>query len=114
MWPRSACTRIASGREDRKRFPPADRRRRRELGGGHVDRPLGKPRENLLERHPALQAGQRGAEAEVDAPAERQVLLDLAMDVEPVTVRVPTIVAARGSEQEEHGVALGHRLTVDL
>ena len=42
----------------------------------------------------ALEAGERGAEAEVDAEAERDVVVELPPDVEPVGVVVLALVAA--------------------
>ena len=51
-----------------------------------VDLPVGEALEDLVERDPALEPGQRGTEAEVDAVAEAQVLADLAVDVEAVAV----------------------------
>src|SRR5512143_712314 len=90
---RSVCTRVASGGEHRERLPAPHRRGRCELRAGPVDLPHGEALQNLLERHPALQAGQCRAEAEVNAVAEGEVLVDLPVDVEPVTVRVTTVVA---------------------
>ena len=58
----------------------------RELGVVEVDLPLGEPLEHLFERDAALEPGERGAEAEVGAEAEREVLADVAVDVEAVAV----------------------------
>src|SRR5205823_887936 len=55
-------------------------------GVGLVDLPLRKPVEHFVQRHPALEAGERGAEAEVEPVAEAQVMTDLPVDVEPVAV----------------------------
>ena len=49
-----------------------------------VDLPAREPLEYLLEGDAALEPGERGAEAEVDAVAEGEVLLDVAVDVELV------------------------------
>ena len=65
------------------------------LAPSRVDVPLGEPLQHLFERDAALEPGQRGAEAEVDAVAEREVLADLAVDVEPVAVGVAPVVAVR-------------------
>ena len=70
--------------------------------------------EDLVERDAPFQAGQGGAEAEVDAVAERQVLPDLAVDVEPVAVGEPAVVAVGRTDQEHHDAAFGHRLAVVL
>ena len=67
----------------------------RPLGVLPVDLPCRKPLEHLVERHPSFQARQRGAQAEVDAVAERQVVVDLAGDVEAVGVGKATLVAVR-------------------
>ena len=66
--------------------------------------------EDLVERDAAFEAGERGAEAEVDAVAEREVLADVAMDVEPVAVGEAAVVAVRRADQEHHHAALRHRL----
>ena len=70
--------------EDRQRLPTPDGGGGRQLGPVPVDVPLREAPEQLVERHPALEAGQRGAEAEVRAVAERDVGADLAVDVELV------------------------------
>ena len=53
-----------------------------------VDVPLGEPGEDLLQRHAALEAGERGTQTEVQPEAERQVLAEVAADVEPVGIGV--------------------------
>ena len=58
-----------------------------------VDVPLGEPLQQLVERDAAFEAGERGAEAEVDAVAEGEVLADLAVDVEAVAVGEAAVVA---------------------
>ena len=63
-------------------LPPADRGGAGLLGVVPVDLPLGEALEDLVERDPALEAGERGTEAEVEAVPERQVVADLAVDVE--------------------------------
>src|SRR5581483_8656836 len=82
-------------------------------GGAHVDVPLGEAVQHLVQGDPALEAGEGGAEAEVDAVAERQVVRDPPVDVERVAVRGEGAVIAvgRGGE-EQHGAALGDRLPV--
>ena len=57
----------------------------------------GKRLQHLVERDPALEAGQRGAQAEVDAVAEGQVVVDLAVDVEAVGVGELALVAVAPS-----------------
>ena len=57
-----------------------------------IDLPLGETLQHLLERDTRLEPGQVRAEAEVEAVAEAQVALDLAMDVEAVRVRELTLV----------------------
>ena len=47
-----------------------------------VDLPLGEPLQHLVEGHPPFEAGQVGAEAVMQAVAEREVLAVLAVDVE--------------------------------
>ena len=55
-----------------------------------------------------------GAEAEVDAVPEREVLADLAMDVEPVGVVELALVAVGGADEEQDRAALRDGLPVDL
>ena len=54
---------------------------------------VGKRLQHLVERDAALEPGQRRAEAEVDAVAEREVVVDLAVDVEAVAVGELAVVA---------------------
>src|SRR5262245_53908320 len=75
-------------REHRERLVAPDRGRRCEPGAVPIDRPFGEALQHFLERHPTLEPGQRSAEAEVGAVTESEVLADVAMDVEPVTVRM--------------------------
>ena len=71
------------------------------------------PLEDLVQGDAALQAGERGAETEVDAVAEGQVVVDLAVDVEAVRVGESSLVAVRRGGQEEHRAALrDHRAVV--
>ena len=74
------------GRSGHVRVPAAHGRGRRELHAVVVDLPLGEAVEHLVERDPALEPGERGAEAEVEAVAEGEVLAVVAVDVEPVGV----------------------------
>ena len=81
------------GRDDQRHaLPAADRGGRGEPHAVVVDVPLGEAVEQLVEGDPALEAGEAGAQAEVQAEAEGQVLDVVAVDVEHVGVRV-----ARGS-----------------
>ena len=68
--------------------------------------------QDLVECDAPFEPGQRRAEAEVDAEAEGEVLVDLAVDVEPIAVRVAAVVAVRGADEEQHRAALGHGLAV--
>ena len=69
----------------------------------------GKRLEHLVERDAALEPGERGAEAEVDAVAEREVLADLAVDVEAVGVGVAALVTVGGADEEQHRAARRER-----
>ena len=62
--------------------------------------------QDLVERHAPLEARERGAQAEVDAAAEGQVLTDVAVDVEAVAVGVAPVVAVGRADQEHHDAAL--------
>src|SRR4029077_1508499 len=75
-----------SGRDHGESLPPSD-------GGGPglhrvvpVDLPRGEAVEDLVEGDPSLEPGQCGAEAEVQAVAEGEVVVDPAADVEAVAV----------------------------
>ena len=71
----SACERT-DRRAHRQRLPAPHRRGAGPLGLVVVDLPLGEALQHLVERDAALEAGQRRAEAEVDAVAEGLVPAD--------------------------------------
>src|ERR1700744_6484660 len=113
-WPRAAplmnatfpSTRpviVASRCPGRHRLPPSHRRCRAEAGIGQVDLPFREAFEDLFQRDAAFQACQRGAQTEVGAHAERQVLTNRPVDVEFLAVRAElAIVVAGGSDQHHH------------
>src|SRR5215470_20374161 len=70
--------------EHGERLPAADRRRRGEPGRVGVDVPFGEALQDLLQGDAPLQAGERRAEAVMDAPAERHRHAELPVDVEAV------------------------------
>ena len=73
------------------------------------------PAEDLLEAHAHLEAGQRGAEAHVNAVTETDVLhRPRAIDVELVGPVPHPFVAVGRAEQQQHLRALGHVLAVQL
>src|SRR5918998_6861603 len=74
---RPPASAVSRRHDDRQRLPAPDRRCRRELGAVEVDLPLGEPLQHLLEGDAALEPCEGGAEAEVEAEAERQVSADL-------------------------------------
>src|SRR5271154_4522787 len=82
-----------SRRHDRERLPAAHSRGRCQLGPVEVDVPFREAREDLVERDAAFEPGQRGAETEVDAVPEREVLVDVPVDVEAIRVLVAAVVA---------------------
>src|SRR5262245_63999379 len=100
--------------EHGERLVAPDGGRRCELRAVPVDRPLGEAVQNFVERRPTLEAGQGGPEAEVRTVAEGEVLADLAVNVEPVTVRMTTVVTVGGPDEEEHDATLRHRLTMEF
>src|SRR5262245_22095021 len=79
-----------------------------------VDRPLGEAGERLLERDPTFEAGERGAEAEVDPVPERHVVVDRAVHVEAGGVGELALVAPRRAREQQHARALVERLAVEL
>src|SRR5438132_8066971 len=105
---------LLSSRMNRQRLPAPHRRCAGHRGVLPVDGPLGEASEHLVERHPSFEAGEGGAEAEVDAVPEAQVVTDLAVDVEAVTVGEPALVAVCAPVQQHHHAALGHGLAVVL
>src|SRR5262245_7844234 len=64
-----------------------------------VDREAAVP---LLERDARLEARERRAQAQVAPVAQRELALDLAVDVERVGVGELAVVAARGAGHEDH------------
>ena len=75
-----------SGEHHREALPTPHRGGPGLLGILPVDLPGGEALEHLVEGHPALEPGQRGAEAEVEPVAEGQMVVDRAGDVEAVAV----------------------------
>ena len=67
-----------------------------------LDLPGRVPAQHLLEGDAAFHPGERGAEAEVDAVPERDVVVEAAMDVEPVGVGVLALVATGRPGDEQH------------
>ena len=70
--------------------------------------------EDLVERDAAFEASERGTETEVDAVSEREVLTELAVNIEAIRVGPPALVAIRRADDEQHGCALGYDLAVHL
>ena len=95
-------------------FPAAHRRRRAERGVGQIGLPLREALEDFLQGDAAFQPGQRRAQAEVGADAEREVRPGGAMDVEfaRVGTELP-LVAAGGPDQHHHHAAFRHRLVIE-
>ena len=82
---------LGAGQRTVERGEPADVGGRQPLEAEH---PVAREAaEQLLQRHPGLEPGQRGAEAEVDPVAEGEVALVGAVDVEPVGVDERPVVA---------------------
>ena len=70
--------------------------------------------EQCFQHHLALEAGQRGAKAEVDARGEREQRHLVASDIEAVGVVHHGWVAVCGSEQQQHSVALRYDVATAL
>src|SRR5580765_2910922 len=103
-----------SRRHDGECFVAAHCRCLRDLGAIEFHVPLGEPRQHLIQRDAAFEARERRAEAEVDAVPEREVLVDLAVDVEAIGILEVALVAVRGADEEHHHAALGDGLAVYL
>src|SRR3546814_6334336 len=69
---------VAPLEQDRKRLPAPDHRHRGHARAGQVDLPLGEALQDLLDHDPSLEPGEGGAQAEVDAVTEGEVLTGLA------------------------------------
>ena len=77
--------------------------------------PFREPVEDLLKCDTSLQAGERGAQAEMRTDAECQMLTRWAVNIENVAVRRElAVIAACRTDQHHHDAALGHRLAVVL
>ena len=72
------------------------------LGVVPVDIPVGPALQHLVERDATLEARQRGTEAEVEPVAEAQVVVDVAVDVEPVAVGEVAVVAVPRAVEQHH------------
>ena len=60
--------------------------------------------------------GERGTQTEVEPETERQVLAEVAADVEPVGIGVSPLIAVGRSDEEEHRTPgrHGHPVVVDV
>src|SRR5437762_2618964 len=70
--------------------------------------------EEIREGDPALQAGERRAQAEVEAVPERDMRVGLAGDVEAVSVAELLRVAVRGAEHRQYELPGRNQLAVHL
>ena len=76
--------------------------------GGELE--VGQPRQQLLEHDLELEPRERLTEAEVRAEPERDVLVRLAFDVEPVRIDEAFLVEVRRLEQQHALLAGRHGL----
>src|SRR3954468_9432371 len=79
-----------------------------------VDPVAGREPQHLLQHDPALEPGERRAEAVVDALAKREVALDFTRDVQLAGALPPALVAVGGPPQQHDRAADGDRLAVQL
>src|SRR5438445_949360 len=79
---------------------------------GELD--VGQAAEQLLEHDPDLQAREVGAEAEVGADPEAEVVVRMPSDVEAVGMGEVLLVAVRGAVPERHPLVFADGLAVDL
>ena len=94
-----------SREDERHPLPAAHRRGRRQLHAVVVDVPLGEAVQQLVEAHATFEPREVGAEAEVEALAEREVLDVVAVDVVDVGVGVAARVAVGRREQQQDRAA---------
>src|ERR1035441_6254974 len=83
-------------------------------GAVPVDRPLREAIEHLVDGHPPFEPRQCGAEAEVDAVAEAEVLCGITVDIEAIAVGELSLVAIGRAVEEHHHVPLMHDPSVVL
>ena len=101
-------------RRDRQALPAANRRGARLDGVLAIDLPERETLQHLVECDAALEPRERRAEAEVDAVAEGEVMIDLAVDVEAVGIGEFALVAIRRAVEQQHGAARRNDLPVEL
>src|ERR1700733_14204437 len=83
----------------RHRVPSTHSGRRRQRSTIEVDLPFGEALQDLLERDPPLQPGQRRAQAVVGTDAEGEGLAEFAVNVENIPVRWElAVVPVRGAD----------------
>src|ERR1700683_2059815 len=115
-----ACSSLAgrtwtgSRRAHRQRLPAPDGRGVGALGPFVVDLPIGEATQHLVECETSLQPRQCGAQAKVDAVAEREVPTDVTVDVEAVPVGVGALLPVGRAVEGDHDASLGHLLAVEL
>src|ERR1700753_1070692 len=78
----------------RHRVPATHGGRRRQCGTVEVDLPFGEALQDLFQRDPPLQPGQRRAQTVVRADAEREMLARLTVNVESIAIRRELTVVA--------------------
>src|SRR5262245_2147526 len=94
---------------DRQRLQPAERQAQTMLGLFDRERELRQLLDERADRDLAFHAREWRADAEVDAPAERNVAVVGATEIQTVGLRKLSGIAIRGADEGEHHVALGNR-----
>src|SRR5258705_2006845 len=109
----SVSTRVIFMRSeaDRQGFQPAQRQALAMLGPVGGQRKLGQPLHERVDRDLALDPRQRGAETEVDAPAEGDVAIVGPPDVEAIGFGELGGIAVGGTDERHHHLALADRPT---
>ena len=81
---------------------------------GLVDVPVTESLEGLFQGDSPLETRQRGADAEVGAVSEREVTVDLALDIESIGVIEVAVVAVATAVEEQHLRTARNHGAVDL
>ena len=97
-----------SGGDDRQRFPSPHSGRGSSSDVVPIDLPLRESLQDFVQGDTTFHPRQRSAQAEVNAVAEREVLTDIAVDVEPIGILVFVSVAVGGPREADHGAAGRH------
>src|SRR5215813_5295247 len=96
---------------NRQRLQPAERQAQTMLGLFGRERELRQLPDERADRNLPFHTRERSADAEVDAPTERNVASLPAPDIQTVEVRILRGIAIGGTDEGVHHVALANRVS---